>query len=103
MSILAYILFFIPLLTGAHKTSEFAKYHANQGTVLFLFMVAWGIVYGILFAVLAIVLWRTFGVVAIILGLLWLIPVALCVLGIVNAVQGKMKPLPVIGKITIIR
>ena len=42
MAILAYIIFFIPLL--AAKESKFAMYHANQGLVLFLLAVAVSIV-----------------------------------------------------------
>jgi uncharacterized membrane protein len=113
MAILAYILFFIPLLTGAHKTSPFVKFHANQGTVLALFAVAWGIIYGILTAILTAILlnpatwysggWGTFGIVTTILGILWLAPVILCIIGIINAASGKTKPLPVLGKITIIK
>jgi len=108
MAILAYILFFIPLLAGTHKTSNFVKYHTNQGTVLFLATVIFGIVLGILSAILTAILWRTFawgllGVIHIILGLLWFVPLVFCILGIVNAATGKMKPLPVIGKFTIIK
>jgi uncharacterized membrane protein len=113
MAILAYIIFFIPLLAGAHKTSPFAKYHANQGTVLFLTVLAWSIVYGILTAIVTAVLfnpatwynggWGVLGVITTILSLLWLIPTVLAVIGIVNAATGKIKPLPVIGKFTIIK
>jgi uncharacterized membrane protein len=108
MSILAYILFFIPLLTGAHKTSPFAKFHANQGTVLFLASLLWGVAYGILTAIFTALLfstgaWGLFSVVTTILGILWLAPAALCVVGIINAATGKCKPLPVIGKITLIK
>jgi uncharacterized membrane protein len=88
MAILSYILFFIPLLTGAHKTSPFVKYHANQGTVLFLLALAWGIVNGILTAILGAILinpatwysgsWGAYGLITTILGLIWLIPTALC-------------------------
>jgi len=35
MAIIAYILFFIPILTGDHKKSRFVMYHTNQGLVLF--------------------------------------------------------------------
>jgi uncharacterized membrane protein len=108
MAILAYLLFFIPLLTGAHKTSPFVKYHTNQGTVLFIAMVAWGIIYAIVTAIFTAILlgtgaWRLWSVVSMILGLLWFVPAVFCVVGIVNAVQGQMKPLPVIGKISIIK
>ena len=31
MAIIAYILFFVPLLTGDRKKSPFVKFHTNQG------------------------------------------------------------------------
>ncbi len=34
MSVVAYILFFIPLIAGTYKTSPYTKFHTNQGTVL---------------------------------------------------------------------
>jgi hypothetical protein len=113
MAILAYIIFFIPLLVGAHKTSPYAKFHVNQGTVLFLFALGWGIVYSILITIFTALLftptavltgsWGAFGILTTILGLLWLIPALLCILGIVNAATGKLKTLPIIGKFTIIK
>jgi uncharacterized membrane protein len=113
MAILAYIIFFIPLLAGAHKNSPFVRHHANQGTVLFLFALAWGILYSILMGIFTAILltpaailsgaWGAFGLVTMILGLLWFIPAILCILGIVNAATGKLKALPVIGKFTIIK
>jgi len=107
MAILAYILFFIPLLTGAHKTSPFVRFHTNQGTVLFLASLAFGVVYWILMSLLTSLLltgaWGLWSVLSTILGLAWLLVLALCIIGIVNAAGGKMKPLPVIGGFTIIR
>ena len=38
MAVLAYFIFFLPLLTDA-KDSPFAKFHANQGLLLLLFSV----------------------------------------------------------------
>lgn len=85
MAILAWFIFFLPLLTEA-KDSKFAKFHANQ-------------------ALLADILW----IIAIIgapfvigffifpvAGILWLI-------GIISAVNGQMKRLPLIGSIDIIK
>jgi len=108
MAVLAYILFFIPLLAGTHKTSEFVKYHTNQGIVLVLFCIAFGIVTGILTAIIGAIAAATFSfglLVAIptVVGLLWLFPLVLCILGIVNAATGKIKPLPIIGKFTILK
>ena len=94
MAIIAYILFFIPLLTGDHRKSPFVKFHTNQGTVLFLISMAAQIVSGILvFIVIGCFLWPLFSLVSLIL----------CILGIINAANGEMKPLPIIGNMTIIK
>jgi uncharacterized membrane protein len=107
MSIIAYIMFFVPLLAGAHKTSEAVKFHTNQGTVLFIAASIYSVVYAILSGVLvAVLMWEAPGVAAFLIALLgipYLGFLALWIIGIVNAVQGQQKPLPLIGKITIIR
>jgi len=94
MAIIAYILFFIPLLTGDHQKSPFVKFHANQGTVLFLVSVGAQVASSILMVVvIGCILSPLFGIASLIL----------CVLGIINAANGKTVPLPVIGKWTIIK
>ena len=95
MAIVAYIIFFIPLLTGAHKTSPFVKYHTNQGILLF----GLGVIYGILSAILGAIFW----VLGTILGFLSLGILALLIYGAYNAYNGQMKPLPLIGGITILK
>ena len=87
------ILFLVPLL--AAKDDAFARYHANQGLVLFIaniaaaiagFILGFNPVNGIIVA--------------------WIIRIALLVLmilGIINALKGEMKPLPLIGGIEIIK
>lgn len=102
LSALAYLgfLFFVPLV--AAPGSRYARFHANQGLVLFIFLAAYSIVFSILsfiFGFIPVVGW----VVRIILSLLYLVFVALMVLGIVNAATGKAKQLPVIGGITILK
>lgn len=102
MAILAYILFFIPLLTGAHKTSAFAKFHTNQGTVLFITALCYSVLYGVLSVILAfipVVGW----ILIMLLGLVSFVFLAFCIVGIVNAANGKMQQLPVIGKFTVIK
>ena len=112
MSILSYILFFIPLLTGAHKTSPFLKYHVNQGTILFGVAAAYGIVSAILSSIIRVpvTVWgietgvyTTPGWLSAVLWIVSLGICALCVCGIYNAATGKMKPLPLIGRFTIIK
>lgn len=92
MAILAYIIFFIPLI--AARESKFAMYHANQGLVLFLTGVAGWIACIIL----------TFLIIGAILMPLWGIAMLIfAIIGIINASKGLMKPLPLIGGITIIK
>ena len=116
MSILAYILFFIPLATGAHKTSPVVKFHTNQGTVLFITLVAYSIISAILRAVITVR--REVVFLGIQTGeyikltpwwlntILWIGSIGisvLCVIGIVNAIKERTKELPLIGKFQIIK
>ena len=111
MAILAYVLCLIPLLTGAHRTSPFVKYHTNQGTVLWIGLVAYMIVSAILRSIIKVPL-TVWGVYAgsytpvWLSTILWLLSIpllVLCILGIVNVINGKMNPLPVVGGITVIK
>lgn len=90
-AILAYIgiLFLVPLL--AAKDSPYAKFHANQGLVLFLLEVALGTI-----AWIPVLGWLV-GVVG------WIAVAIFIIMGIVNASQGECKPLPIIGEIEIIK
>lgn len=91
MGILAYILFLIPLL--AAKESTFAKFHTNQGLVLFLAALAINFIGGII----PIIGWF------IILPIGNLLVFVFAILGIINAAKGVMKPLPLIGGISLIK
>lgn len=85
MAALAYILFFIPLLTDA-KDDPFVKYHIKQGLVLFICAAILMVVENIF--ILRIMLAPLFN----------LIIFVFIILGIINAVSGKTDPLPIIGK-----
>jgi uncharacterized membrane protein len=84
-----YVLFFLPYL--AAKDSKFAMYHANQSLVLLILAVAGNFVLGII-PVLGWILLPFFGIGVFVL---WLI-------GVLNALNGKMQPLPLIGSINIL-
>ena len=111
MAVLAYIIFFIPLLTGDYKKSDYVKYHTNQGTVLGLLAIAYSILSSILRAIIKVRTdygWglyysHTPGWLSTILWLGNLAIFALCILGIYYAATNKMKELPVIGKFKIIK
>ena len=98
MGILSYLswLVLIPLI--AAPKSPFARFHANQGLILAIIEIAFGIVLG------ALSLIPVIGIVFnIILSLLGLVFLLFSILGIVNAANGKAKELPVIGKIRLIK
>lgn len=100
MAVLAYIIFLIPLF--AAKESPFARYHTNQGLVLAIASVAYVIVYSILSSIVLAISWRLFLVFSI-LGWVSIVFLILAIIGIINAVNGKMKPLPIIGGIKILK
>lgn len=99
MSVLAYIgfLFLVPLL--ACRNSKFARYHTNQGLVLFLLEFALGIVTGIL-GLIPIAGLIIGGLLSAVGGIFTLV---LMIMGIINAAQGQAKELPLIGKITLLK
>ena len=102
MSILAYILFFVPILVGAHKKSETVRFHTNQGTVLFIAAVIYSVVYSILARILMNIPFLGW-LLIVVLGLCSLVFLVLMIIGIINAASGKQNPLPVIGKFTVIK
>jgi uncharacterized membrane protein len=97
-AVLAYIglLFLVPLL--AAPNSKFARYHTNQGVVLFLATVI---------AMAGSMVLAMIPLIGCIAGLL---PIAigggalvLMILGIINAANGEYKPLPMIGHFEILK
>lgn len=95
MAIIGYIipvLFFIPLVSDG-KNSPFAKYHANQQLVLLIAAIAVNIIGGII----PILGWF------IILPIGTIMIIIFAIMGIINASKGEMKPLPMIGGISIIK
>jgi uncharacterized membrane protein len=89
MAILAYFIFFLPLLTDA-KDSKFAKFHVNQGLLVALLGTAsWMLSATLVLAIVGLPL-------SIVTFIFW-------ILGIMNAANGQMKRLPVIGGIDLIK
>ena|SRR3989344_9432813 len=94
MAIVAYLIFFLPLLTEAKK-DPFVKYHVKQGLGLLIAFFVLRFVTLFLVAPLFYILWPVYMLV------LWvtnLFLIALLVLGIMNASKGEEKPLPLIGR-----
>src|SRR3989339_893149 len=83
LAIIAYLLFFVPLLTEA-KDDVFVKYHVKQGFVLFLSAVITNIISISPLPFIGILL--QFGL------------VILFFIGIINVLHEKKEPLPFIGQ-----
>lgn len=88
---LAYLIFFIPLLVA--KESKFAKFHANQGLNLLLLSLAVNVVGGMI----PIIGWF------IILPLGGVLTLVLFIMGIINAINGETKKLPLIGNVELLK
>ena len=86
---IAYLLSIIGFLIVilAKKDNKFAMYHAKQSLVLF-------IVYIIGWVILVFIPFLGWGL----MPIWWIIMVIFTVIGIINALTGKQKPLPIIGK-----
>ena len=86
LNVLSYVgpLFLVPLLL--RKDDSFARFHANQGLVLFLFELLTNRLFGGLLGVAAVIF-----------------SVSCIVLGARNVAQGKCEPLPLIGGIRLLK
>ncbi len=89
MAVLAYIIFLIPLI--AAKESPFARFHTNQGLLLVIAAVILSVI-----AAIPVIGW----IIAPVIGIAVTV---LAVIGILNALNGKAKELPLIGKFRILK
>jgi len=83
MAVIAYFVFFVPLLIEDAKKNKFAMYHTEQAIVLLILNLSITII-GLLTCGIGFIL-----SIAVLAGY---------ILGIINAVQGEAKPLPLIGQ-----
>ena len=81
------ILIIIPLISEDAKKSPFAKFHMNQGLVLLIAGFVGSFVFWI-----PIIGW----IPAVVFLIIWLI-------GLIGAIQGEMKKVPILGDIEIIK
>ncbi len=103
ISLFAYlgILVLIPIF-GA-KDSKFARFHSNQGLLLLIAGLAWGVVCTVAMSILGAISASILSLISIVLGVASLAFLALMIIGIINALNGKAKELPVIGKYRLLK
>ena len=90
MAALAYFLFFLPLV--ACPDSPFGRYHANQGLLLLIV----GVICSIILTIIPIIGW-------ILLPFFYIAVAVFAIIGLMNALKGIAKPLPLFGKFQIIK
>lgn len=103
MAILSYfgILVLIPIF--AAKNDPFARYHANQGLVLFILLTVCSVLPNVLTNILYEISPVLVLVVSGLFGLLTFVFCIFALIGIIRAAKGQMKPLPIIGGIKILK
>lgn len=103
MAVLAYfgLLVLIPLLTA--KQDPFARYHTNQGLVLFLVSVISSVLSNVLTTLLIDISSTAVLIISGIFGILALVWFVFSIIGIVHAAKGQTKPLPLIGGIKLLK
>lgn len=89
-----YILFLIPML--AAPNSKFAKFHVNQGIILFILNIIINIAISVVSFIFGLI--PFIGWIGHLFNILRVFPVILMIIGIVNTSSGKAKELPIIGK-----
>ena len=95
--ILAYItpLWLIGLLVKPDNENPQVRFHVNQGILVTLLYVALGIISTILAVPLFFLFWLW--------PILYILVAVINILGLINAIQGNDKRLPIIGNIDIIK
>lgn len=101
MAVLAYlgILVLVPLF--AAKDSPYARFHANQGLVFFIASIIWNAAIRIVQLMISGIFHGFFY--AIILNIANIVILVFMITGIVNAVRGEEKELPLIGHYRILK
>ncbi len=87
MAIIAYLIFFIPLLTEA-KESPFVKFHIKQAIILIIA----GVLVSVVGSIIPFLGWFLIAPIgSLVVLVLWFI-------GILHAVNGEAKEVPIVGK-----
>lgn len=92
MGILAYISLLVLAPIFGAKESAFARFHANQGLVLFIVEVICSILSGIFGGILGFIVWAV-----------QVVCFVFSIMGIVSASKGQCRILPIIGGIQILK
>ncbi|MFC2093113.1 DUF4870 domain-containing protein [Bacteroidota bacterium] len=96
MAILAWIFWIIPLLAARDK--RFAMFHTQQALALWITIVVIYIAMWILTMLVSLISDTLTCIISILMFIPWIVFVVFWIMGLITAIQGKAKELPIIGK-----
>ncbi len=102
MSVLAYLSWLLLIPLFVNKTSAYTRFHTNQGIIVAIASTLYGIATGLVGKILGLIWYPLGAIFGWLAGIVGLVFVAYMVLGIVYAVTGKAKELPIVGKYRIL-
>lgn len=91
LAVLCYFGIFLLIPFLMKQDSQFVRYHANQGLILLIFYIICGVI-----LIIPILGW-----IVSIVG--YLFSFVCLIMGVVNVLGGKMKPMPLIGKFELLK
>lgn len=109
MAVLAYLGILVLIPWFAAPQSRFARFHAKQGITLFLVDIAYSVIAALLSLIQTPHYYYFFEYMAtpwyidLLIFIIAIPIIVLTIMGIVNAVKGRAKELPIIGKIKIVK
>lgn len=95
MSVVAYFIFFIPLLLPEYKNNQTVKFHVKQSILLIGSSIALSIVRSILAGMMR---YSLFSPISFVFSLANMGLFVLWIIGVINAFKGEKKELPFIGQ-----
>lgn len=101
MAVLSYFSLLVILPIFLAKESKYARFHANQGLILMIVTMGWQFASSMLTVAFSRFWWQMRFVLPF-TGIVYILLLVLFVMGVANALSGKAKELPVIGKFRII-
>lgn len=103
MAVLSYLSILVLIPWFVEKENRYVRFHAKQGMLLFMSQVILGIFTCISSMILMNISIELWVLLSLVLGCVNCVLGILAIVGIVYAVKGQMKELPIIGKIKILK
>ncbi len=101
LAVLSYFSLLVILPIFLAKESKYARFHANQGLILMIVTMGWQFASSMLSLAFSRFWWQMRFILPFI-GIVYILLLVLFVMGVANALSGKAKELPLIGKFRIL-